>query len=146
MPNAIQRLLLRPSLRGSVRRALESGVGTYHTTWRTEPDATAGASEQLAAEVMAWCREVLRQTHRPYGLDQVTLAMAVRDEDGHPLASVNFGLLRPVDFYGCGSVEAQAREALRRWAEDRVFARSGACVSLVLFSWGDLTGELLLAG
>lgn len=146
MSDPISRLLRHRSLGTGVRRALESGVGLYHTTWRIEPDTEAGASEQLAAELVAWCREVLTRMHRPYGLDKVTLAVAALGEDDRQVASTNYGMLRPADFYGSGPVEAQTRVTLRRWA-DEVFARDGGGrLSAVLFSWGDLTRELLLAG
>ncbi len=147
MSNAIQRLLQHRSLRSGVRRALESGVGLYHTTWRIEAGRTAVASEYLAAELMAWCREILGQMHRPYGLEEVTLAVAAIGEDGRQVASINYGVLRPADFYGSGPVEMQTREALRRWADDQLFAPNGSGhLSVVFFSWGDLTRELLLAG
>lgn len=146
MPSAIQRLLQRPSLHEGVRRALESGVGLYHTTWRVETGTAAETSEQLAAELLAWCREMLGRSQRPYGLDRVTLALAALGEDGRPLASIDCGLLGPADFSAFGPVEAQTREVLRRWNDDGILARSGARLSVVLFSWGDLTWELLLAG
>lgn len=146
MSNPVSRLLQRRSLRTGVRRALESGVGLYHTTWRIEAGREAEVSGQLAAELVAWCRDVLSRMHRPYGLDNVTLAVAALGEDDRQVASTNYGLLSPVDFYGSGPVEAQTQATLRRWADDQVFARNGGRLSAVLFSWGDLTRELLLAG
>lgn len=148
MSNPITRLLQRRSLRGSVRRALESGVGLYHTTWHikagTEDEETP---EKLAAELVAWCRDALSRMHRPYGLDHVTLAVAALGEGDRQVASTSYRILRPAAFYGSGPVEAQTRATLQRWAEDRVFARDGGGrLSVVLFSWGDLTRELLLAG
>ncbi len=147
MSDHVRQLLQRPSLRTGVRRALESGVGLYHTTWRIEAGTEAEPSERLAAELVAWCRDVLGRMHRPYGLDHVTLAVAALGEDKRQMASTNYGTLRPADFYGFGPVEAQTRATLRRWADDQVFAQdSGARLSVVLFSWGDLTRELILAG
>lgn len=142
MSNPLGRLLERRSLRDAVRCALESGVGLHHATWRAE-DATG---EELARELIAWCREALGRMHRPYGVDSVSLALAVLGADRRPLASTHYALLRPADFYGNGPVEAETRATLCRWAEDRALGQAGARLSAVLFSWGDLTRELLLAG
>lgn len=147
MSSPSKRLLQRRSLRTGVRRALESGIGLYHTAWRIEAGAGAATSEQLGAELVAWCRDVLSRMHRPYGLDYVSLAVAAVGEDERRLASTNYGMLRPADFYGPGPVEAQTQATLRRWADDHVFDRNGSGrLSAVLFSWGDLTRELLLTG
>jgi hypothetical protein len=124
-------LLKRRSFRADVRRALEGGIGLYHTTWRV--DRNAG---ELAGEVVDWCRQMLGQMRRPYGLDYVTLAIALLDAEGERTASITYDAFRPVDFYDDRNVEAQVHETLRSWpAAERL--------SAVLFSWGDLTRELL---
>ncbi len=145
MSSAIEGLLQRRSLRTSVRRALDSGVGFYRTTWHVESTAGTDVSERLAGELIAWCREMLSRTHRPYGLDSATLALAVVGEDGRRLASVSYGPFRPAELYHPGSIEVQVRAMLQRWAGDEVFhSRAAPCLSVLLFSWGDLTRELLL--
>ena len=141
MANAISRLLQRRSLRRAVHQALESGVGLYRSTWRIEQ----GASDTIADELIAWCRQVLGDMHRPYGVDSVSLAIAAVAEGSRPLASAKFAVLHPADFYA-GVIEADARETLRRWADERIFEKPAVRLSAVLFSWGDLTQELLLAG
>ena len=141
MSNAITRLLQRRTLRHAVQRALESGVGLYHTTWRVE----RSAADANAGQLIAWCRQVLGSMHRPYGVDSVSLAIAAVGEGNRSLASANFAVLQPRDFYG-GEIEAQAQETLGRWAEQRILDQPAVRLSVVLFSWGDLTQELLLAG
>ncbi len=140
MANAISRLLQRRSLRRAVRQALDSGVGLYHTSW----PVTLGASDAIAGELIAWCREQLGAMHRPYGVDSVSLAIAAAGEGQAPLASANFSVLRPTGFY-TGEVEAETRAMLARWAADGVFEQAGVRLSAVFFSWGDLTQELVLA-
>jgi hypothetical protein len=140
MANAISRLLQRRSLRRAVRQALDAGVGLYHTSW----PVTVDASDAIAGELIAWCREQLVTMHRPYGVDSVSLAVAAVDEQQTPLASASFSVLRPTGFY-TGEVEAEARALFARWAGDGVFEPAGARVSAVFFSWGDLTQELVLA-
>ena len=141
MANAITRVLQHRSLRRAVRQALESGVGLYHTTWRIEP----GAGDAIAGQLIAWCREVLGSMHRPYGVDSVSLAIAAVADGGRPLASANFAVLQPSAFYD-GAIEAEAQETIRNWAERRILEEPAVRLSVVLFSWGDLTQELLLAG
>lgn len=136
--NPLSRVFQRQSLRDHIRRSLESGVGLYHTTWRLESDST-----HMANTLIVWCREVLGQTHRPYGLDYVTLTLAVLDEDNVQQASSNCGILRPQDFYSEGAAETQIHEVLLQWTGAQVPESSR--LSAVLFSWGDLTRELLLS-
>ena len=147
MSNPLSRVLQRQSLRGNVRRALESGVGLYHASWDIEAAMTASTSSDLAEELTAWCRDILGQMHRPYGLDYVTLALAVLGEKQGQVASTNYGVLRPQDFYGQGPAATQIHTTLSNWTDTEIFARSrGGRLSAVLFSWGDLTRELLLTG
>lgn len=129
-------------MRDHVRRALESGVGLYHTTWRLD-DEPQRSTEATAAELIEWCRDILGRIHRPYGLDQVTLALAVLGGDNQLIASANYGVLRPIDFYAAGPAETQILHTLRQWAENDTLACGR--LSAVLFSWGDLTRELLVA-
>jgi hypothetical protein len=92
--------------------------------------------DELAHDVVDWCRQRLGQMRRPYGLDYVTLAVALLAEDGERQESVTYDAWRPVEFYDESKVEVQVRETLRSWpAADRL--------SAVLFSWGDLTRELM---
>ena len=147
MSNPISRLVERRSLQADVRRALTSGVGLYHTTWPFQNSAATTASEELTAQLVGWCREVLGGTRRPYGLDYVTLAVALLREGEGQVASVNYGVLRPSDFYNLSFVEERVRETLCSWARAHAIAGGNAdSLSVVLFSWGDLTRELLLAG
>lgn len=138
MSNPISRLLPRLSVRDDIRHALESGVGLYHHTWTLEDDAGAGLPEH----VMTWCREVLSGTRRPYGLDHTTLAVILLDIEEAEVASVNYGILRPTDFYSPRLIEQRLRETLRAWGDDQLIADTSR-LSVLLFSWGDLTRELL---
>ncbi|MEX1255007.1 MAG: hypothetical protein WEE64_11780 [Dehalococcoidia bacterium] len=131
MSHPFATLLKRRSFRADVRRALEGGIGLYHTTWRIDRSAV-----DLADEVVDWCRQMLAQMRRPYGLDYVTLAVALLDAEGERGASATYDAFRPVDFYDASKVEVQVRETLRSWPP-------GDRLSAVLFSWGDLTRELL---
>ncbi|MGB2694944.1 MAG: hypothetical protein WBD55_07115 [Dehalococcoidia bacterium] len=142
MANPLARLLRRDSLRDHVRRAVDSGVGLYHTTWRLSRGESP--PEAFAGELIEWCREMLSRIQRPYGMDYVTLALAVLGPDNHIISSVSLGVLRPIDFYAQGAAETQIADTLQQWT--RAGVPEAARLSAVLFSWGDLTRELLPAG
>ena len=142
MHNPISQLLQRRALHQAVRRAIDSGVGLYRMSW---PAGELGGVN-LSDDVLAWCRDVLSTMHRPYGVDSVSLALVAHDQHQQPLASSQFAMLHPIDFYAMGQAEAEARGALRSWLRAGIFAQSGVRLSAVLFSWGDLTQELVLAG
>ncbi len=147
MTKPLERLLRRRVFRGEVRRALNSGVGIYRTAWPIEPAEGSDGGARLASDIVGWCREALTRMRRPYGLDHVTLAVSVLSEGDRPIATTSYGVLRPVDFYGAGSAEAQIEETLSRWAASAVISQNpSARLSAVLFSWGDLARELLATG
>jgi len=127
------------SFRSEVRRALETGSGLYRQTWPIDVQTAA----ELAGGVLAWCREAVSETHRPYGLDHVTVGVAVFACDGSEFASANFGVVRPIDFYN-DDMERRLAAMFHGWTRARVFERNGGGhVSAVLFSWGDLAHDLL---
>lgn len=147
MSNSLSRVIQRSSLRAGVRRALESGIGIYRTGWQIDTALADHSSDDLAAELIAWARQALSEMHRPYGLNHVTLALTVLNCQAAKVASANYGILRPEDFYGDQPLESQVHGTLHRWAGDDIITSGrGGRLSAVLFSWGDLTRELLLAG
>jgi hypothetical protein len=129
-----------------VREAVEAGIGLYHSHWGLESEENAGLVPEKAGQVILdWCRETMGQMRRPYGLDYVTFAIAILGPQNEEIARASFGVLRPSDFYDDGPAPMRLEAALDAW-------RSGACfgpatsLSAVMFSWGDITRELLLAG
>lgn len=141
MVNPMSRLLQRRALRADVRRALDAGVGLYRNSWRVEADPAT-----ISAELTAWCRQALGEMKRPYGLDHVTLTLSVVDSEGQRIANSDFGVLRPADFYS-GPAESYLQSTLRNWASEHLLSADREThLSITLFSWGDLTRELLLAG
>jgi hypothetical protein len=139
----IAALLQSRSLRAEVRDALDGGVGIYHTTWLIQSELER-PGETLVGEIMDWCRAMLARMRRPYGLDHVTLSVALINEDDRQLASQAYPVFRPGDFYDEDGAEALVRATLDGWARERLLAAGGAGrVSAVLFSWGDLARELL---
>ena len=138
MSNPITRALQRRALRRGVRRALEAGTGLYQASWPLERDG-GDAAERL----LAWCRDTIAATARPYGLDHVSLTLTLRDAKGRICADADLGVFRPIDFYNSGRAEAELRAVLSGWARS---TPDGGRVAAVLLSWGDVTRELLEAG
>ena len=101
---------------------------------------------QLGDEILEWCRATLSKMHRPYGVDSVSLALLAHNHSTRPLASARFSVLRPADFYGMGRAETDARDILQTWLGEGILAQRGTRLTALLFSWGDFTQELVLAG
>jgi len=140
------RRLKKGSAESKVRDAVESGVGVYHTCWELggEP-ATALRPDELDSIILEWCRSTMAQMRRPYGLDYVTLALGMVGGESEEVVRFSFGVLRPSDFYAEGLVPEKLVELMQEWQTAGHFAAS-RWLSAVMFSWGDLTRELLLAG
>lgn len=146
MLQPLVRRLRRDSIRAKVRQAISAGVGVYNGSWDLS-DRRSQQDELLPAQVLAWCHGSLARMRKPYGLDYVSLVLAVVGPENQEVATLGFGVLRPQDFYGEGEVKARLQEVLSLWSGEGILtAPQSLKLSAVLFSWGDLTRELLLAG
>ncbi len=143
--SSLIRRLRRGSADTKVREAVEAGVGIYHMSWELggEP-ATALRPEDMYSLILEWCRGTMAEMRRPYGLDYVTVAVSLMGHESEETARHNFGVLRPVDFYTRGPVPSRLKQLLIEWQKSGDF-HSARWLSAVMFSWGDLTRELLLA-
>ncbi|MGA2286521.1 MAG: hypothetical protein ABSG55_09665 [Dehalococcoidia bacterium] len=129
-----------------MREAVEAGVGVYHTCWELGGDiATALGPGDLDSTVVEWARGTMAEMRRPYGLDYVTLALALMTSENQETVRYSFGVLRPSDLYEDGPVPAQLERLMQEWQAEGWFEHS-RWLSVVMFSWGDLTRELLLVG
>lgn len=146
MLQPLVRRLRRDSIRAKVRQAISAGVGVYNGSWDLS-DRRSEQDESLSDRVLAWCHGSLARMRKPYGLDYVTLVLAVVGAENQEVATLGFGVLRPQDFYGEGDVSVRLRDVLGGWSSEGILtAPQSLKLSAVLFSWGDLTRELLLAG
>ncbi len=93
--------------RRRVEELIRGGVGVSERAWRCDGGADPA---RLAAEVAMWAREEMAGMRRPFGVDQVALALAWRDGRGRVVCSASLGVMRPVAFYD-GSAEGQLKEA-----------------------------------
>lgn len=140
------RRLRQRSMDARVREALEAGIGLYHQHWELGGEGKNGLRpEDAGAAALEWCRRTMARMRRPYGLDYVTFALALLDEDNREIVRTGFGVLRPSDFYNEGAAIARIDETMAAWRAAGHF-QPAASLSAVMFSWGDMTRELLLAG
>ncbi|MEJ5221433.1 MAG: hypothetical protein WHT63_05440 [Tepidiforma sp.] len=122
--------------RRRVEELIRGGVGVSERAWRASPGRDAAG---LAAEVAAWAREEMAGMRRPFGVDQVALALAWRDGRGRVFCSASLGVMRPGAFYD-GTAEQRLAEAFAGalgLAEGREAEVLAALVRL-----GDLAFEL----
>ena len=140
------RRLRRGAMDSKVREAIEAGIGLYHSHWGLGNDGDAGLTPEKASQVILdWCRETMGQMRRPYGLDYVTFAIAILGPQNEEIARASFGVLRPSDFYNDGPAPMRLEDVIDQWRSQACF-REASSLSAVMFSWGDITRELLLAG
>src|SRR5690606_24034391 len=92
-------------LRSRVEESIRNGTGLSRGEWLLEGGALDEPDlERLAEEMVAWCRERIASARRPYGIDQLALAVACAEPGARPFASTTFGVFRPLEFYAEGGV------------------------------------------
>lgn len=128
-----------------LHRAREAGVGVYLREWVSshgEGDSSDGAThplspEALAAAVMAWCRDTLGATRRPWGIAHFDLALSTAgggDAVAEAPRSLSLRRLAPSDLYPGDSFLAEVQRYLAQ--RDPI-----AHLAVALFSWGDAAHE-----
>ena len=100
----LSRLLrrFRPDpLRARVEASIRRGTGLRKNEWLIDelPIDRADIEETLE-RILDWCRDEISHTRRPYGIDQMALAVACAEPGGVTFASATFGIFRPVDIAG----------------------------------------------
>lgn len=132
-------------LRARVEASLRRGIGLSRREWLMVPDLlTPGDMQVLADDVIEWCRERMAASRRPYGIDQMALAIACAEPGGEPLSSSTFGVFRPVEFYTAEGVGEQVADYLHGLPLAVLNRRSGPIrFAAALFSWGDVARDTL---
>jgi hypothetical protein len=134
-------------LRRRVEDSIRRGTGLSKGEWLL--DRTPLSDEDIAqvnGEILDWCRERIAETRRPYGIDQMALAVACAVPGGRPLASASFGVFRPVEFYSDGGVADRVGHFLRSiHLEDLNRRRTHVRFAAALFSWGDIARETIFS-
>lgn len=138
----ISRILKRfrnDSLRDEVEESLRQGTGLRKGEWVVLSPFADDALASTAEEVVSWCREEMAETRRPYGIDQLALAIACAEPGGEPIASTSFGVFRPVEFYQDGGVAERVEQFFEDLDATKLSSGTSAVrFAAVLFSWGDV--------
>jgi len=130
-------------LRARVEASIRRGTGLSRREWLlgVEP-LTPLIMEQLVAEIAEWCRERMSASRRPYGIDQMALAIACAEPGGSPIASTTFGVFRPVEFYTADGVAERLATYMHGLPLSDLNEREGPIrFAAALFSWGDVARE-----
>ena len=134
-------------LRRRVEASINEGTGLSKGEWLLSDlpldDADISA---LSEQMIAWCQQRMAESRRPYGIDQMALAVACAVPEGRPLASASFGVFRPVEFYVDGGVADRLGHFLRSVHLDDLNRRQTAVrFAAALFSWGDIARATVFA-
>ena len=134
-------------LRARVEESIKRGTGLSKQEWLLgEEPLGPGDIDHLAQQLVEWCPGRIAATRRPYGIDQMALAIACAEPGGQPLASTTFGVFRPIEFYEADGVEQQVRAYLAGLPLDELNRRTGGIqFAAALFSWGDVTRDTIFA-
>ena len=132
-------------LRARVEASVQRGTGLHKGEWMREAlPLDQGALTEVSEEIVAWCRDRMAGSKRPYGIDQMALAVACAEPGGTPLASKTFGVFRPVEFYQEGGVAERVTEFVRQVDLERLNSVSGGVrFAAALFSWGDVARDAI---
>ena len=100
MLSALLRRFRPDPLRARVEDSIRRGTGLSKQEWLLGTDPLSAEDiQQLADQVISWCHGRIAATRRPYGIDQMALAIACAEPGGQPIASTTFGVFRPIEFY-----------------------------------------------
>jgi hypothetical protein len=131
-------------LRAQVEESIRAGTGLHKGEWLlAQGPRDAQDVDAVGDAIVAWCREQMQGTRRPYGIDQMALAVACAVPDGQPIASATFGVFRPIDFYREGGVSEQVSEFMRSVPLDQLPASTAVRFAAALFSWGDVARDTI---
>jgi hypothetical protein len=148
LTDLLQRLRPDP-VRRRIEESIRAGTGLSKADWTLNgPEVASVDIDQLVLDVDEWCRERIASIRRPYGIDQLALALACATPGGDPLASKTFGVFRPVEFYSEDGIAERMETFLREVPLDRLNAEltagaSGIRFAAALFSWGDVAREAM---
>lgn len=134
-------------LRTRVEASIRRGTGLSRREWLLGTDPlTPHVMQSLSDEIIEWCRERMSASRRPYGIDQMALAIACAQPGGEPIASTTFGVFRPVEFYVADGVASRVESYLHDLSLADLNHRDGPIrFAAALFSWGDVARDTVFA-
>jgi hypothetical protein len=134
-------------LRRRVEASINEGTGLSKQEWLLSDLPLADTDiSTLSEQIIEWCQQRMSESRRPYGIDQMALAVACAVPGGRPLASASFGVFRPVEFYTEGGVADRLGHFMRSvHIEDLNRRATSVRFAAALFSWGDIARATVFA-
>lgn len=117
-----------------MNEARRTGRGVRLREWRLAAHESGLAGER----VLAWCREVVSNCRRPFGIEAFDLAVAYRLGDTSGVDSHCFLRLRPMDLY----TERLAKQLNTMLVGSRR-QESPVIIAAAIFSWGEAAHRAL---
>jgi hypothetical protein len=118
-----------------MHEARRTGRGVRLKEWHLSAHEASSAVDQ----VLAWCREVVSNCRRPFGIEAFDLAVACRlGGTSGGVDSHSFLRLRPVDLY----TERLAKQLNAILVGSRL-EESPVIIAAAIFSWGDAAHRAL---
>lgn len=142
---SLKRRARRRTLTRRIEENIRSGVGLYGKEWILDDLPVTNAHlTALATEIAEWCVETMGSTRRPYGIDQMAMALAGAHPGREPLTTATLKVFRPLEFYQPGGQCEQITEFVAGLDLARVNAvQAPLRVAATLFSWGDIARSAL---
>jgi hypothetical protein len=140
----IRRFNRSDPLQAQVEQSISRGTGLRKGEWVIDGetiDATVIAA--TTEEMLQWCRDRIAETRRPYGIDQMALAVACAEPGGTAVASASFGVFRPVEFYQEDGIADRLTHFMESLRVEDLTRRPTVRFAAALFSWGDVARDTI---
>ncbi len=132
------------SLRARVEQSIGRGTGIHKGEWVIDClPIDDGVIAATTDQMLTWCRERMAETRRPYGIDQLALAIACAEPDSSPIASATFGVFRPIEFYEEDGVADRVTRFMQSLRVEELNRRTAIRFAAALFSWGDVARDTI---
>jgi len=132
-------------LRAQIEESIAAGTGLRKGEWLL-PEGSQSPEDlhETGETIVEWCREQMTGTKKPYGVDQLALAVACAVPGGTPIASATFGVFQPIDFHREDGIASRVVAFVESLALDKVEPRETPLrFAAALFSWGDVARDTI---
>lgn len=137
----------RRSIERQIEACIRSGTGLHQEQWLCDAlPIEREALVDLSGQISEWCLRTMASLRRPYGIDQVALSVACAHPGNPPLATVTFGVFRPLEFYADEGPRQQLESFVQGIDVHKLNARPDPVrFAAALFSWGDIARATVFA-
>jgi hypothetical protein len=141
----LRRHMRRRTLARRIEANIRAGIGLYGQEWVLDQFPVAPrALSDLAEKITTWCAETMATTRRPYGIDQMALALAGAHPGSEPMASAGVSVFRPLEFYQPGGQRERIADFVASLDVEQLNRTARPVrIAATLFSWGDVARAAL---